>query len=156
MRRSRPAGCATVAAVTREEIESKLAQRLEADPSSGIVAAYLFGSVAEGRPHSESDVDVGVLLDRNRFPGARERFDRRLELLSRLSGIGGGRRIDLVILNDAPPQFARRIVTSGRRILCADAEAEHAFVRDVQLRAADLEPFLRRMRQIKLESMERP
>lgn len=142
--------------MTREEIESRLTQRLGADPSNGIVAAYLFGSVAEGHPHSESDVDLGVLLDRRRFPGARERFDRRLELLSRLSGAALDRRIDLVILNDAPPQFARRIVTSGRRFLCADAEVERAFVRDVQLRAADLEPFLRRMRRIKLESMERP
>jgi predicted nucleotidyltransferase len=29
-----------------------------------VVAAYLFGSHASGRAHRESDVDVGVLLDR--------------------------------------------------------------------------------------------
>jgi predicted nucleotidyltransferase len=142
--------------MTREEIESRLAQRLGADEFPGIVAAYLFGSEAEGHPHEESDVDVGVLLDRRSYPGARERFVQRLILASRLAGAAGGRRIDLVILNDAPPQFARRIVTAGRQLLCTDAEADHAFVRDIQLRAADLEPFLRRMRQIKLDYMGRP
>ena len=53
------------------------------------------------------------------------------------------------------PQLARRIVTRGRRVFCSDAGADHAFVRDVQLRAADLEPFLRRTRRVKLESIAR-
>ena len=35
----------------------------------------------------------------------------------------------------------------------ADPEADHAFCRDVQLRAADLDPFLRRMRLIKLRAL---
>jgi predicted nucleotidyltransferase len=138
--------------MTREEIESRLVERLGAK-SPGVVAAYLFGSEEEGRTHAESDVDVGILLDRQRFPTAAARFDQRLMLSSRLSGAAGKRQIDLVILNDAPPQFARRIATSGRRLFCSDPDAAHAFVRDVQLRAADLEPFLRRMRRIKLERL---
>jgi hypothetical protein len=56
-------------------------------------------------------------------------------------------RFDLVVLNDAPPGLGRQVVR-GRRLLCFDAEADHAFVRDVQLRAADLEPFLRRTRRL--------
>jgi hypothetical protein len=59
------------------------------------------------------------------------------------------------VLNDAPPPLARHIVISGRRLLCTDPEADHAFVRDVQLRAADLEPFLRRSRRLKLEAIGR-
>ena len=35
---------------------------LAANPA--IVSAYLFGSIAEGREHRDSDVDIGVLLDR--------------------------------------------------------------------------------------------
>jgi hypothetical protein len=65
------------------------------------------------------------------------------------------RAVDVVVLNDAPPQFGRRIVTCGLRVVCADPEADHAFVRDVQLRAADLEPFLRRMRRLKLDAIVR-
>jgi hypothetical protein len=66
-----------------------------------------------------------------------------------------GRTVDLVILNEAPPQFARRIVTTGERLLCSNVEADHAFVRDTQIKAADLEPFLRRTCRIKLDAITR-
>lgn len=115
----------------------------------GIVSVYLFGSVAEGREHAESDVDVGVLLDRAVYPTGRERFDCRLILGTRLTD-AAARIADVVILNDAPPQLARAVVTRGERIYCTDPELDHAFVRDAQLLAADIEPFLRRMRALKL------
>ena len=63
--------------------------------------------------------------------------------------------IDLVVLSDAPPRFARRIVLDGRCVHCADEEAEHAFRRDIRLRAADMGPFLDRMRRIKMEALSR-
>lgn len=63
--------------------------------------------------------------------------------------------LDLIILQEAPPHLARRIVTGGRRVFCSDPDADAAFVRDVQLRAADLEPFLRRTRAVKLRSLRR-
>jgi len=44
---------------------------------------------------------------------------------------------------------------AGRRLSCADAEIDHAFVRDVQLRAADIESFLRRARRLKLSTLAR-
>jgi predicted nucleotidyltransferase len=121
----------------------------------GVVSLYLFGSHAEGRAHRESDVDLGVLLDRGALPGARDRFDAALLLSTRLQAALGGRQVDLVVLNDAPPGLGRAIVSRGRRLVCTDEEADHAFVRDVQLRAADLEPFLRRTRRLKLESLAR-
>ncbi len=118
-----------------------------------IVAAYLFGSHAEGRSHRESDVDVGVLLVRGMDAAAR--FDLRIQLSARLPGRLSARAVDVIVLNDAPPHLARRVVLDGIRVFCRDAEAEHAFRRDAQLRAADLEPFLRRMRRIKLEALGR-
>jgi hypothetical protein len=32
--------------------------------------------------------------------------------------------VDLVVLNDAPPQFARHVLTGGRRVFCRDAEID--------------------------------
>ena len=61
--------------------------------------------------------------------------------------------VDLVLLNDVPPDFGRHAITEGVRLYLADHEADHAFCRDVQLRAADLDPFLRRMRLIKLRAL---
>ncbi len=121
----------------------------------GVVSAYLFGSVAEGRSHRESDVDVGVLLSRDVYPTERDRFDEGVRLSSEIVGTLGTNAIDVVVLNDAPPHLARRILTSGRRVFSAAPEADRDFVRDTQLRAADLEPFLRRTRRLKLDAIGR-
>jgi predicted nucleotidyltransferase len=120
----------------------------------GVVAAYVYGSHAEGRSHAESDVDVAVLLDRGSFSDA-QRFEERLRLTGALAGEIGTDAVDVVVLNDVPPLLGRRIVTTGIRVHCEDAEATHAFVRNVQLRAADVEPFLRRTRRVKLASLAR-
>jgi predicted nucleotidyltransferase len=119
------------------------------------VSAYLFGSHAAGRAHRESDVDVAVLLAWDVYATARARFDEQVRLSALLAAELRSDRIDLVVLNDVPPHLGRRIVTTGQRVFCADPERDHAFVRDVQLRAADLEPFLRRTRQIKLAAIRR-
>jgi len=122
---------------------------------TGVVSAYLFGSHAESRAHRESDVDVAVLLDRAVHPGARARFDVRVELTSALIAATGRNEVDVVVLNDVSPELGRRAVTNGVRVFCTDPEADHVFVRDVQILAADLDPFLRRVRRIRLESLMR-
>lgn len=128
-----------------------VAGALRATDLPQILAAYLFGSHAAGRPHRECDVDVAVLLSPSLDAAAR--FALRVRLASELPSRLGVRDVDVVVLNDAPPHFARRIVLDGREVLCDDPESAHAFRRDVQLRAADLEPFLRRTRQAKLEAL---
>lgn len=120
-----------------------------------VVAAFLFGSHAEGRAHRESDIDVAVLLDRRLCPDARDRFEKRVELTSELIAALHDNEVDLVVLNDAPPLLGRRIVLSGRLVHCADAEAERAFRRDVQIRAADLAPFIEKARRRLLEVLSR-
>lgn len=136
------------------DVAERLRRYFERERLPGVASAYLFGSHAAGRAHRESDVDVGVLVDRALHPTRRERFDLRLRLIARLSA-ELGREADVVVLDDAPPELGRRIVREGDRILCADPDLDHAYVRDVQLRAADLEPFLRRTRRIKLEALAR-
>jgi nucleotidyltransferase-like protein len=63
--------------------------------------------------------------------------------------------LDVGVLNDAPPHLARAIVSRGIRVFCRDVTTDHAFVRTSLLRAADLEPFLRRTRRIKLAAIRR-
>lgn len=136
-----------------DAVASALSRALAEPGAPDVASAYLFGSVAEGRAHRESDVDLAVLLRWTSHPTARERFDRGCRLAGALEGPAGGRSVDVVVLNDAPPLLGRHAVTRGRRILCRDAEADHQYVRTVQLRAADLEPWLRRMRALKLEAI---
>jgi predicted nucleotidyltransferase len=143
-------------AAAANSLDQALADLLGAAPVR-LVSAYLFGSHAEGRAHRESDVDVGILLPYAPASTPKGRFEARISVLSFLiSKLGqNANAVDVIVLNDAPPLLGRRIVTHGRRVLCTDPEADHAFVRDVQLRAADLEPFLRRSRQVKLASITR-
>jgi uncharacterized protein len=123
--------------------------------SPGVVAAYAFGSVPEGRAHRESDLDLAVLLDWHAFPHRASRADAQLRLLGELMQAVASNAVDLVILNDAPPLLGRHIVVHGRRLPVGDAEATHAFERDVRLRAADVEPFVRRGRARLLEALGR-
>lgn len=136
-----------------EELIERLADFFAGNCGDGVQAAYLFGSHAEERAHRESDVDVAVLLDRKRWPTAQERFEVRVALTSELIGALHHNEVDLVVLNDLPPLLARRILREGRSVYSSDREAEIRCLRDVQLRAADLEPWLRRMRRIKLEAL---
>ncbi len=133
------------------EVEARLRRILR--DFKGVVSLYLFGSFAEGRQHGESDVDVGVLLDRDYYPAEAQRFEQRLLLSAALSLVHGP-KADVVILNDAPATLGRAIVTHGKRLVCVDAERDHAFVRDIQLQAADLDLFLSRMRAIKIDALE--
>jgi hypothetical protein len=75
-----------------------------------------------------------------------------LELRRYLAPGAVGREADVVVLNDAPPLIARRI-SRGIRVHCADETLDHAWQRDVQLRAADIEPFIRKMRQRVLDGL---
>lgn len=121
-----------------------------------VVSAYLFGSHAREEAHRESDVDVGVVLDRDRIPTRFERSRRATRLASELIAALHQNDVQVVALNDAAPELAAKALTEGRRLYCRDEEEDRVFARDVLLRHADLKPFLDRMRRIKLEALRAP
>lgn len=122
-------------------------------PQLAVASAYLFGSHAKGRQHRESDLDVAVLLSWERYPEQRQRFDLRVELAADLPARMGVQEVDVVVLNDAPPMLGRHVVWHGQRVFVAQPETDHAYVRDVQIRAADLAPWLERVRRRRLEAL---
>ncbi len=138
-----------------ELVRERLASYFAARPDLGIASAYLFGSHAEGRAHRESDIDVAVLLSWERYPTAKERFDLRVSVGSELISALKHNEIDLVILNDLPPLFARRILWEGVRVFLGDPQLDFDHRLHVQSRAADLAPWLQRMDRIKLAALRR-
>jgi predicted nucleotidyltransferase len=118
-----------------------------------VLAAYLFGSEAAGRSHRESDVDVAVLLDRARARSRDERAEAQLRIATDLIALLHRNAVDVVILNDAAPLFARAVLRNGALLIVRDRTALRDFERDVQLRAADLEPFIERGRRRILEAL---
>ena len=132
-----------------------LVAAFENAPLPGVVSAYLFGSQARGGAHRESDIDIGVLLDRKMYPRSRDRFEVRLRLIAHVSRVLRTDLVDLVVIDDAPPHLARRVMLDGQRVFCADLEVDHVARRTVMLLAPDLEPFLRRTRLVKLQAIAR-
>ncbi len=120
--------------------------------TAGVVSVYLFGSVARNRAHRDSDVDVGVLLDRRIHPRPVDRFEVQLRLTTALQA-AAGRPVDLVVLNDAPPHLCRHVMCEGRRLLLVEPEQDHAHRRLALSRSADLEPFLQRTRAVTLAAV---
>lgn len=112
-----------------------LLEYLAAQPD--VVAAYLFGSVAEGRAHPRSDVDIAVLLAADL--DEETRFDRRLRLGWEAESIVG-RRTDLVVLNDAPPRLQHQVLKHGRLIYERDQAARVEFEVRAGKIYADLKP----------------
>ena len=81
------------------------------------------------------------------------RFRLRLDLTGRLIHVLHNNDVDLVLVGEAPPRLAAALLTRGVQVFCRDVDRLTDVVRDVQLRAGDLEPFLRRMEQRLLEHL---
>lgn len=94
-------------------------------PVLGVQAALLFGSHATGRAHPHSDVDVAVLLDPQ--ANAMEPRARLRSLLEALTNELAADRVDLVILNDAPPALAFQVLRHGVVAVDRDPLALHRF-----------------------------
>ncbi len=114
--------------------EAALIAHLESQ--SDIVAAYLFGSMAQGRATSHSDVDLAVLLN---LDDDMERFHRRLELMGALDRFAD-REVDVIVLNDAPPLLCHQVLKTGRLLYEADRMARVEFEVYAGKVYADLKP----------------
>jgi predicted nucleotidyltransferase len=107
-----------------------------------VVCAYLFGSEARGTPRPQSDVDVAVLL---RAVPPRTLEGRMLSLEGQLER-ALGRRVQLVILNDASPDLVHRVLRDGQLALERDRSARIAFEVKARNEYFDLLPVLRQYR----------
>ena len=148
-----PAAGSTPAGDRSAGIADTLRRYFREAPPRGLVSAYLFGSHAAGRAHRQSDIDVGVCVDRCVLPARAARFDLRVRLTSNLIHAVRCNEVDVVVLNDAPPLFARHVLRSGLRLCCRAPDLDRGFRRDVQIRAADLAPFLDRYRRKTLDAL---
>lgn len=97
----------------------RLRERLAARPE--ILDAYYFGSQARGDAGAESDLDIAVYVDCECLPPAP--FGYTAGLLTDLMAGLGLRRLDAVILNDAPPLLYHRVLRDGERLLSRDLAA---------------------------------
>jgi len=85
-----------------------------------VILAYLFGSTVRGDAGRLSDVDVGVLVDENL--SKKESFELELKLMCEIAVLINKKKIDLVVLNEAPLLLAYNIIKDG--IILKSSETE--------------------------------
>jgi predicted nucleotidyltransferase len=91
------------------------------EPRSEVLEAYLFGSAATGTAQPHSDVDVAVYVGDPRPAGSA--YGYSADLAAALMSALRTSRVDLVILNEAPPLLYHRVLRDGVRLLSRDLAA---------------------------------
>lgn len=112
--------------------------RVVLDGTPAVVVGYLFGSRATGRPRSDSDVDVAVLLrddDHDALPS----------LLADLSRALAPLHVDVVDLRTAPDVLAYRVLRGGTLLVSRDEGVRRAHWVGVVDRYLDMAPARRLM-----------
>lgn len=108
----------------------------------GLIAVYLFESLARGTGSPSSDVDLGLLFREAPDPGISGPAARiEDELEHRL-----GRPVQAIVMNTAPPDLVHRILRDGRLVHEADRSARVRFEVAARREYLDLLPVLRRYR----------
>jgi len=127
---------------TTNQLTQALAEVL--DGESQVLAAYHFGSSADGTAHALSDVDVGVLFS-TKVP-----LEELIRIEIRLDD-SIPQTVDLVDVKRAGPFVALDIIR-GDRFFCRDETAADEFDLYVLRRAGDLAHFERERRAFFLRS----
>ncbi len=107
-----------------------------------IVAAYVFGSRAQGTARRTSDVDVAVLFAQPPAPaldGPAGRLQRALERELATT-------VDFVTLDTAPADLVHRVLRDGLLVYEGDRQRRIAFETKKRAEYLDLLPHLRRYR----------
>lgn len=105
-----------------------------------IVAAFLFGSHAEGKAGPESDIDIGLV-------GARAELQAiKLDILAALVA-AGFERVDLVLLDGADPFMQFEAVHHNCLIFARSGFDRGAYYSRVVRMYFDFEPYLRIQRE---------
>ena len=87
-----------------------------------ILFAYLFGGLARGKPLPLSDVDIAVYLCETV-----DSFEKKLEILGKLTDLLETDEIDLVILNEAPLTLRMKVLENKRIIVDNDPFLRHEY-----------------------------
>lgn len=104
-----------------------------------IAAVYLFGSVAEGKAHQLSDVDVAILFDEKL--SSQQMFERVLavgELIEQVLQV----TVDVILLNRAGSLLRFQVIQKGRLVLERDRSQRCLFQMHAMNAYYDAKPYL--------------
>ncbi|MEA1925134.1 MAG: nucleotidyltransferase domain-containing protein [Candidatus Altiarchaeota archaeon] len=98
-----------------EKLQSREKQlKKSINNTEGVISAYIFGSIAEGRETKLSDIDFAFYLDESLTK--EKKTEIKLKLINNLTQIMGTDNIDVIIMNNAPTTLRYNALKSGRLI----------------------------------------
>ena len=125
-----------------DEHTDRLRDMFAAHPA--VRAAYVFGSVAADRERAGSDLDLGIVLDPDRW----ETTDDKISLITDCMEAAERDWIDLVVLNDAPLVVQFEAVRLNAPLYGADDFDHGAFISKAVRMYWDFEPYLDYQRKV--------
>ena len=117
-------------------IERSIARSVSRRPE--VLAAYVFGSTVTARARADSDIDVAVLVDESVRRSRMLAY--RLDLMADLGAALHRRDVDIVVLNEAPPLLAHRVLSRGKLLFERSRSARVRFQVRTAARYLDLVP----------------
>jgi predicted nucleotidyltransferase len=108
-----------------ERVEASL--KTFAEKRNEVLGVIIFGSQAQGRARESSDVDVALYIDPAAIPADALQVQLRYTVeLERAIG----KRVDLVLLNLAPPMLRHQIFRNGKLVFERDQLRVRRFIGD--------------------------
>jgi predicted nucleotidyltransferase len=124
--------------MTGVRMDASIADRLR---SLGVSLVYLFGSVAEGMAHDQSDLDIGIVLaDCRRLQS--DSFAVYNELYDILTDAFPLSEIDIVFLQAAGLEVCFDAIRHGRLLFASSVDARYGFEERTMILYADFKPLL--------------
>jgi predicted nucleotidyltransferase len=121
-------------------LEETIADYFKAN-SAEITAVYIFGSQASGRSLAGSDVDIGVLFDRNDADYIRSRIEKFVVQLPRLLK----KDVHPLAINFAGEVLLKQIFAKGKCLLVTDLRKFAEFKMVAYARIAGFDYYLKKM-----------
>lgn len=106
------------------EVLEKIREYCENKPE--IVAAYFYGSYAEGRAVPSSDLDIGILVE----PSFNLNVNYSIALYDELAALSDDPKVEAFVINDKGPLLKYKVISPRRIIFCRD----HSFRADFEVR----------------------
>jgi predicted nucleotidyltransferase len=104
-----------------------------------VVAAYLFGSVAQDQATPLSDVDIALVFSQEKYSSLM-RLELELEIEDQVSRVCEIPNVEVRIINDAPLMIKGEVLTKGVLIFSKDEEARIEFETRTRMEYFDFIP----------------
>ena len=118
-----------------DQLKIKLAEFFQ--EREEVLFAYIFGSLVTKSSNKFSDIDIAIFADMKKIDNREYRYGYQADVLTDLMNLLHTDKVDLVILNYAPPLLKHRVIYYGELLYSANEKERINFQVDTINRYMD-------------------